>query len=265
MTKPKRKPLAGLKIVVTRPRDQAGEIIERLEKLGAQALSIPAIMIRPIRPNAALDKAIAILDQYQYLVFTSRNGVEVFFDRLQEKGKNKTALKRLQVACIGPATAQALKSRGVRCGIKPKSFVAEALLEAFPKKLAGARVLMPRAKEAREVLPEGLRERGAKVDVIPVYESVPAKPAPKLPKDTDIVVFTSGSTVTNFMSRAKIPKSTRIACIGPVTQAEVEKQGRQADIVAEEFTAEGLVKAIIESQVAATALRSRISQGGKPA
>jgi uroporphyrinogen III methyltransferase/synthase len=245
MTKGKRKPLAGLKIVVTRPRDQAGEIIARLEKLGAEALSIPAIMIRPIRPNPALDKAIAALEQYRYLVFTSRNGVEVFFDRLKEKKKDKAALKHLQVACIGPATARALKSQGLRCGIKPKSFVAEALLEAFPKKLTDARVLMPRAKEAREVLPEGLRERGAKVDVVPVYESVPARPAPKVPKDTDIIIFTSSSTVTSFMSRAKIPESTRIACIGPVTEAEVKKHGRRADIVAEEFTAEGLVKAIV--------------------
>jgi uroporphyrinogen III methyltransferase/synthase len=251
MKRAPRKPLQGLKIVVTRPRDQAAEMIARLEKLGAEAVSIPAIRIRPLRPNPELDRAIAKLDKYRYLVFTSRNGVEIFFEELKQKGLDRRALRHLKVACIGPATAQALKGQGVKCGIQPRSFVAEALLEAFPRDLKGKRVLMPRAKEAREVLPAGLRGRGAKVDVIPVYESVPMRPAPRVPRDTDIVIFTSGSTVINFMGKAKIPKRTKIACIGPITKAEVEKRGRKADIVAEKFTAQGLVNAI-KKYIAAT-------------
>ena len=258
------KPLAGLKIVVTRPRDQAGELMEALQKLGAKPKSVPAIMIRPIRPNPELARALAEIDSYHYLVFTSRNGVEVFSQAMKAKGLTKKKLAHLVVACIGPATELAVKKAGLKCWIKPRDFVAEALLAAFPRDLRGRRVLLPRAKEAREVLPEGLERRGAIVDVIPVYESVPARPAPKVPKETDIVIFTSGSTVTSFMTRAKIPKKTKIAVIGPITQAEVEKHGRRADIVAEEFTAQGLVKAIIKSQVAATALRSRTSPGGKP-
>lgn len=245
MSQTKPKPLAGLKIVVTRPRDQAGELMDALQKLGAKPVSVPAIMIRPIRPNPELDRALAEIDSYHYLVFTSRNGVEVFFQALKARGLTKKKLTHLAVACIGPATELALKKAGMKCWIKPRSFVAEALLAAFPRDLRGRRVLLPRAKEAREVLPEGLERRGAVVDVIPVYESVPAKPAPKVPKDTDIIVFTSGSTVISFMNRARIQKETKIAVIGPITQAEVEKHGRQADIVAEEFTAQGLVKAIV--------------------
>jgi len=248
------KPLRGLKIVVTRPRDQAAEMIAELKALGAEAVSVPAIMIRPIRPNPALDRALAQLDSYHYLVFTSRNSVEIFFTALKAKSLTKRKLSHLAVACIGPATETAVKKVGIKCWIKPRSFVAEALLAAFPRRLQGQRVLLPRAKEAREVLPQGLEKRGAIVDVVPVYESVPARPWPKIPKGTDIVVFTSSSTVVNFMRKARIPKKTKIACIGPITQAEVEKHGRKADMVAQEFTAQGLVKAIIE-YIAATAPR----------
>lgn len=259
MKRAQKKPLTGLKIAVTRPRDQAEAMIRQLQKLGAEAVSVPAIRIQPIRPNPGLDRAISNLDKYRYLVFTSQNGVEIFFEELGRKGLDRRALKRLRVGCIGPATAKALKRQGVKCTIKPRSFVAEALLEAFPRDLTGQRVLMPRAKEAREVLPAGLRRRGARVDVVPVYESVPMRPAPRVPKGTDMVVFTSGSTVINFMGKARIPKQTKIACIGPITKAEVEKHGRKADIVAEEFTAQGLARAI-KKYVAATA-----PAGAKPA
>jgi len=222
-------------------------LMAELKKLGAKPVGVPAIMIQPLRPNPELDRALAELGSYHYLVFTSRNGVEIFFQELKARGLSKRNLAHLAVACIGPATEKALQKAGVKCRIKPRAFVAESLLAAFPRDLRGRRVLLPRAKEAREVLPAGLKRRGAKVNVIPIYQSLPARPTPKVPKDTDIVIFTSGSTVISFLSMAKLPKGVRIACIGPVTAEEVRKHGLNPDIVAEEFTSDGLVKAILRS------------------
>jgi len=239
-----KKPLFGVTVLITRPRHQAGELRELLAEGGAAVVSMPAIQIQGLPDYSELDKAIAELESYDYLVFTSVNGVSAFMERLFERGKDARALAGLTTVCIGPRTAAELRSHHVNSDLLPARFVAESLLETFPKDLAGKRILIPRALEAREILPEGLCGRGAEVKVAPAYQTVAAEDVADVPEEVDIAVFTSSSTVDHFMKRARLPQGCKTACIGPVTAATLRGHGLAVDIEAEEHTIPGLVKAI---------------------
>ncbi|HUT53625.1 MAG TPA: uroporphyrinogen-III C-methyltransferase [bacterium] len=241
-----KKPLFGLTILITRPRHQARELRELLADRGAAVVSIPAIEIKGLADYTELDRAIAELADYHYLVFTSVNGVTAFFERLSALKKDARSLAGLATVCIGSRTAAELAKFNVSCDLMPEKYVAESLLEAFPQDLANKRVLIPRALEAREVLPEGLRRRGAKVDVVPAYRTVGAEDKIEVPDNVDIAVFTSSSTVDHFLKRATLPAGCKIACIGPITAQTLSEHGLTADIESKEHTIPGLVAAIEE-------------------
>ncbi len=241
--------LFGKTIVVTRAREQASSLKGRLEELGAEVLELPTITIEPV------DFAVPDLDRYDWLVLTSVNGVHAFFGRgLARSGRDARSLAGVRVAAIGPGTADAVGEHGVRADLVPERFVAESLLEAFPDPVrADARVLLPRAERARDVLPEGLRERGYAVDVLPVYRTVKADPDPGAlarvrAGDVDAITFTSSSTVGNFcdvVGELSDPQPA-IVSIGPVTSATARERGLRVDAEAGEHTIEGLIAALLE-------------------
>lgn len=243
------RPLFGKRIVVTRAREQASELRVRLEALGAEVLELPAIRVEPI------DFTLPALDGYSWLVFTSANGVRAFFERgLDAAGLDARALGGVRLAAIGPGTAAALEARGLRPDLVPERFVAESLLEGFPEPgTPGERVLLARAEQARDVLPEGLGERGYVVDVLAVYRTVPAEPDPALVErvragGVDAVTFTSSSTVTNFVDAVGPIPDPRpvVVSIGPVTSATARELGVPADAEATEHTIDGLVQTVLE-------------------
>lgn len=251
-------PLYGKTVLVTRARSQASKLTALLENLGARVIEKPAISIAaPADDYRAVDEAIGHIADYQWLIFTSTNGVERFFARLDKAGKDVRALGYAKVAAIGQTTAKKLFSYGIRADVVPQEFRAEGVIEALKGKLPPhARILLPRATEAREILPEKLREQGATVDVVPVYRTVAAEvsaeEAEALRKELaegkiDFVTFTSSSTVRNLikiLGSADVLKDVRTACIGPVTAATARAQGIDPDIVAETYTIEGLVAAM---------------------
>jgi uroporphyrinogen III methyltransferase/synthase len=242
------RPLFGRSIVVTRAREQASELRVRLEQLGAEVIELPSIALEPV------DFTLPALDDFAWLVFTSANGVDAFFDRgLAPAGLDARALAPVRVAAIGPGTADALAARGVRADLVPPRFVAESLLEAFPDpQQPGARVLIARAASARDVLPEGLAARGYRVDVLAVYRTVPVAPDPDhlarvRAGNFDALTFTSSSTVKNFCDAVgPIPVSeTRVISIGPVTSETTRALGLRVDAEADPHTIDGLVAAVL--------------------
>jgi len=248
--------LSGKRIIVTRPRKQAGELIDLLAQHGAVPLAFPTIEIHPPSNLSGLDTAIQQLDRYDWLVFTSHNGVASFWDRLQAAGKTAHALAHLSVAAIGPATTFALASHGITPRVIPGEFVAEALLDEIPD-VHGKHILIPRAQEARPVLVDGLRSRGAVVDEIPVYQTLTARSDPQLLAEiragVDAVTFTSSSTVRGFVDLVgpemveKIKSdSCLVACIGPVTALTARENGLEVRVVAAEYTGRGLVQALMQ-------------------
>ena len=265
-----RRPLFGRRVVVTRTRPQAGELSADLERLGAEVHEFPTIEIGPPEDFGPLDAAIRELDSFGLIVFTSVNGVEAFLERLRHHGLDVRALPReANVAAIGPATAERIREAGLRVDVIPEEYRAEALIEAIrTDSLAGERVLIPRAKVAREILPEKLREAGAEVVVPPAYESVPStegKEGLSLLLQTgeiDCVSFTASSTVENFVGAfgaeeaARLLKGTRAACIGPITADTARKRGLGVDAEADEYTIPGLVEAVTGLLAADPAERS---------
>ncbi len=238
------RPLFGLRILITRPADQASELGQKLEAKGALPLYMPAIAIQDLVDPAALDQTIQNLSNYDYLVFTSVNGVSRFISRLEHLGKDGRWLAGLTIAAIGPRTARGLQERFINPELIPDKYVAESLLEKFPEDMNGKKVLIPRALKAREILPDELRKRGAEVDVVPVYETVAASQDAQLPQDTDVVLFTSSSTVDHFLSSHKVSADTAIASIGPVTGDTLKEHGYEPTITATEHTMDGLVDAL---------------------
>jgi uroporphyrinogen III methyltransferase/synthase len=255
-----RRPLFGRRVVVTRARAQAGELSRDLERLGAEVHEFPTIEITPPDDFGPLDAAIRELDSFDLIVFTSVNGVEAFFGRLRYHGLDLRAVPRAaKVAAIGPATAEGLEQAGLRVDVVPEEYRAEALIEALgTHPLAGERVLIPRAKVAREILPEFLRQAGAEVVVPPAYESVPSSEGKEelslcLQKgEIDCVTFTASSTVENFVGAfgaeevARLLDDTRVACIGPITADTARKHGIGVDAEAEEYTISGLIEAVTD-------------------
>jgi uroporphyrinogen-III synthase len=253
------RPLSGLRILVGRARHQAGALSSPLRKIGAHVIEIPFIQIRRPRSYKPLDDALNNLRNYDWLILTSVNGVDAFWDRLHKLGIPRNHLRHLKVAAIGPATRQATEKRGLKVNVVPKEYIAESVVKSLRRKVAGKRVLLARAKVARDVIPRELRQLGARVDVVEAYETViPQSSRTRLratlkdPKRRPhVVTFTSSSTVRNFVTL--IGKNVwrgrprpRFASIGPVTSATLRELGLPVDIEARNYTIPGLVKAIAD-------------------
>ncbi|RJQ65687.1 MAG: uroporphyrinogen-III C-methyltransferase [Desulfobacteraceae bacterium] len=254
-----RRPLLGKQIVVTRARAQASDLVRRLNELGAECLECPTIQVVAPESWAPLDVAIAALSSYHWLIFTSVNGVDAFFERLSSQGLDVRALGHVRTAAIGPATAERLRCFGLNTDILPSTYQAESVVAAFAKEpIQGLRILLPRATEARAVLPEQLRRMGAEVDEVPAYRTVSAEQDPDSliaglrDNRIDMVTFTSSSTVHNFKallpekSAQDLLKGVVVACIGSITAETAKNLGFQVDIIADVFTIEGLCDAIVK-------------------
>ncbi len=248
-------PLQGLRIAVTRPAAQAEEFIRGLRALGAEAVSYPTIRIQGPSEPAPLRRAVHNLGRFDWIVFTSANGVARFWHELEAAGAAGPWPQHLRAAAIGPATAEALRARGVEAEVVPDEYVAEAVADALiaVHELAGRRVLLPRAAEARKVLPERLRAAGAAVEEVVAYETGPDAEgiaglrAALDRRELDMVTFTSASTVRQFVSRAGADLGTaRVAVIGPVTAAAARAAGVRVDVEAKDYTVEGMLTAIRE-------------------
>jgi uroporphyrinogen III methyltransferase/synthase len=253
------KPLAGKRMVITRARAQAASLARRIEESGGIVIEFPTIEIQPPESFAAFDDAVRKVEDYDWLIFTSVNGVEPFFARLGIHGKAAESIARIKVGAIGPETAKRLEEFDVHASLVPERYQAEGILDAMaPETMRGKKVLIPRAASAREILPQTLRGWGASVDVVVAYRTVlpeiDISPLAKLLREDkiDVVTFTSSSTVKNFVrlfgdtKLSEIVSGSAIACIGPITARSVELLGGRADIVAREYTISGLLDAIVE-------------------
>src|SRR5579883_2730970 len=247
-----RLPLFGTRIIVTRDRRQAAELADPLEALGAEILPVPVIEIREPADPRPLDGAIARLDSYDWLIFTSVNGVKHFIDRLDRSAADLRALKA-KICAIGPATAAAVQSLHLKIDKIPEEYVAESLVEAFASEdLNGRRVLLPRAAVARDLVPLELRRRGARVDVVEAYRTaLPENTADRareaLSRNPDWITFTSSSTVTNFIEAAGRDSlaGIKIASIGPVTSQTIRLHGFEVHAEAKPHTTAGLIQALL--------------------
>ena len=241
--------LFGKKILVTRTRSQASKLTEQLENLGAEVLEFPTIKISPPSDNfESLDAAIKNLKIFDWVIFTSANGVEKFFERLKTFKLDARIFSNAKIAVIGSATAEKLADFGIIADLVPKEFRAESLIDALKNSVADKKILIARAEVAREILPQELEKFGANVTVAKVYKTTPENenPAEIFQNKIDLVTFTSSSTVENFVAAvgAENLKNFKTAAIGPITAETLKKFGVTADIVAEKFTIAGLVNAI---------------------
>jgi len=246
-----RRPLHGRTVVVTRARAQASGLAATLRELGAAVVELPAIRIEPLTASDEVRAAAAEIDDYSLICLTSPNGVRLLFEALAAAGKDARALAGATVAAIGAGTARELAARGIRADVVPERFVAEALVEALAGvEVEGRRVLVARAAEARDVLPEALRERGAEVDVVALYETVREEPdeeAVAAAQEADYVTFTSSSTVRNLVEALgdRFPAGTRVVSIGPVTSETARELGLSVDVEAERHDVDGLLAALL--------------------
>ena len=253
------RPLLGKRIVVTRARAQASDLVNRLSDLGADCIEYPTIEVAPPDTWQPLDDAITRIADYDWLIFTSINGVQFFFQRLFAQNLDVRALGHVKTAAIGPATARGLRQQGLNTDILPRTYQAESVVEAFAHQdLKGKKILLPRAKEARAILPEELRRMGAVVDEVTAYQTLQANDKGKqLIEDLQagnlhMVTFTSSSTVRNFMALlpsrqgASLLKGITVACIGPITADTAKSMGLQVALTADDFTIEGLCQAIVD-------------------
>jgi uroporphyrinogen-III synthase len=267
--------LSGVRVLVGRARHQASALSVELRRLGATVIEIPFIEIRKPRSFKPLDSALKNLAEYEWLILTSVNGVEAMWARLDRLGLSNKNFKHLHIAAIGPATKRAIEKHGVQVDVVPKDYVAECVVRSLHRRVQGKRVLLVRAKVARDVIPRELRKAGARVDVVEAYETVvPESSRRRLQsalgnprRRPHVVTFTSSSTVRNFVELLGGPRSARravealpgrgvggstiqlgsaiqLASIGPVTSSTLRELGLRADINAKEFTIPGLVKAI---------------------
>jgi len=254
-----KKPLFGKRIIITRARAQASGLVSMLTRLGAQCIEIPTIQIVPPRDLNPLKESIKNINNYDWLVFTSVNGVKFFFDTLFDMGKDVRVLGHLKFACIGPVTRERLKDFGIISDILPETYRAESVIDAFSSvEIKDKKVLLPRAKKARTILPEKLTGMGAQVDEIIAYETLINDDGKKelifrLENDEiDVVTFTSSSTVSNFMSQLeskdtkKLLKKVVTASIGPITSDTARSLDIEPTIEAEEYTIPGLVKSLLK-------------------
>lgn len=251
-------PLWGKKVVVTRPRAQAQSFIARLESLGATVLALATIeIVPPVDDYAALDAAIATLEQYDWLVFTSANGVNHFWERLTHAGKGISDLGHLHYASVGEVTAEALATHGINPQVLPETYVAEELIAIFSQySLEGTRMLMPRADIARQVLPDALTAMGAEVTAVDAYRTIAPSLDPAtirlLGQGVDVLTFTSSSTVRNFVAQIgeaiaqKLAATAIVAVIGPITAQTAHEVGLRVTLQAETHTTDGLIESLIK-------------------
>jgi uroporphyrinogen-III synthase len=254
------RPLDGWRILVSRAKTQACALSDSLRELGAQVLEIPFIEIRPPRSYKALDDSIKLVGEYDWLILTSVNGVSAMFDRMAALNVPTSALERLKIVAIGPATRKAIEQRGIKVALTPKEYVAESIVDALSGKVKGTRVLLCRAKIARDVIPRELRKMGAYLDVVEAYETViPQASRVKLravlrdPKRRPhAITFTSSSTVRNYVGllgirsgKSKLVAGVLNASIGPVTSDTLRQFELSVDVQATEYTIPGLVAAIV--------------------
>ena len=251
------RPLFGKRILVTRSRTQASALAEMLAEEGAQPIEVPAIEISPVEDYSPIDGAIATLHNYSWVIFTSANGVEAFFSRIHALKLDSREFKGIKVGAIGPATATALSQQGIRADMVPSEYVSESVVQAMETlDLRGAHVLLPGSDIGRGELADGLGRLGAQVDRLTVYRTAASESsrgrARSLMTDDniDLVTFTSSSTVRNLLSlldgNAPLLHGARVACIGPITARAAQEAGLEVDIVAQEYTITGLVRALRE-------------------
>ncbi len=257
-------------MLVGRARHQASALSSGLRDLGAEVLEIPFIEIRKPRSYKVLDEALKHLSEYDWLILTSVNGVDALWERLRRLRMSGKEMHYLKIAAIGPATRQAIEQHGGKVNVVPKEYVAESVVASLRRKVKGKRVLLARAKVARDVIPRELRKLGAQVDVVEAYETVipvssrqRLRAALKSQKGRpDWITFTSSSTVRNFVEllrgkrgrgrprhmgkcdMGKEDNRVRLASIGPVTSSTLRELGLPVDIEAAEYTIPGLIKAI---------------------
>jgi uroporphyrinogen-III synthase len=267
----RRRPLTRVRVLVGRARHQAGALSAGLRMLGATVIEIPFIEIRPPRSYKPLDSALKRLQHYDWMVLTSANGVEAVWHRMRELRISKASLRHLRVAAIGPATRKAIEARGLSVDVMPKQYVAEAVVRSLRRHVRKQRVLLARARVARDVIPRELRQAGAEVDVVEAYEAVLPKDSRarliKLLKDQkwrpDVVTFSSSSMVRNFLTvldaadikdrgrgrprHTDILDGIRFASIGPITSSTLRELGFAVHIEAKEYTIPGLIRAIREA------------------
>ena len=245
------RPLHGRRVVVTRARAQASRLAARLRDLGADAIELPSIRIEPRIESEEVQRAVAAVHSYALICLTSPNGVRLLFEAMAARGRDARALANATVAAIGPGTAAALSERGIAADIVPERFVAESLVEALGSvEVEGRPVLVARAAEARDVLPDALRERGAEIDVVSLYETVAEQPeatAIEAAQGADYLTFTSSSTVRNLVEALgeRLPRSARVVSIGPVTSAALREAGLTVDVEAGRHDVEGLIDALL--------------------
>jgi uroporphyrinogen-III synthase len=250
-------PLAGKRIVVTRAHRQAEGLSSLLRGYGAEVIEAPVIEIRPPDSFDALDEALNNILQYDWLILTSVNGVEALFSRLEPLGLSIDSLQHLKIAAIGPATEERVQDHGLVVDLVPPRYVAEEVVHMLRKQVKGERVLLVRAKVARDVIPEELRHAGAQVDVVEAYQTVIPEGAKERLQEVfgdsapDAITFTSSSTVKNFLSivvgtevPAKLAK-TKFASIGPVTSETLREYALPVHVEADEFTMDGLAQALV--------------------
>ena len=258
--------LFSKRVVVTRTREQASELVDLLENYGAECIEYPTISLEPLDSSEILDRALTEIDTYQWVLFTSINAVDYFFKRLFELGMDVRDLKGPKVAAVGRVTAEALASRGIRADLLPEEFTGDGLAETLINEgVTGLNILIPRALKARETLPEKLSRAGAEVTVAPVYQNVlPKSSAGEHLKDdlrqaleekrVDMVTFTSSSTVKNFVTLLdtsgpdelqRLMSGVAVAAIGPITAKTAESHGLKVDVQPVEYTIPGLVESIV--------------------
>ena len=253
------KPLWGKRIVVTRSRAQASQLVDMILDLGGEAIEFPSIEIRKETNLSGLHNALSHLHSYDWLVFTSVNAVDIFFEELMACGYDIRDLKGIKLAAIGPATQERLTRRGLRVEVVPEEYRAEGIIKSLlSMSKPGQWVLLPRARGARTILPDELRQAGLHVNEVFLYEAVTAV---SVSPDTideikegnmDYITFTSSSTVHNFVKLIgkenvfRIDHNTKVACIGPITADTARGYGFTVDISAQQFTIQGLIDAIVE-------------------
>jgi uroporphyrinogen-III synthase len=252
-------PLAGLRVLVGRARHQASALSAGLQALGADVIEIPFIEIRPPRSYAKLDSALDRIAEYDWLILTSVNGVDALSARIHNLSIQSKDFKRVKIVAIGPATRTAIEKIGLKVTVVPERYIAESVVESLRGRVEGKRVLLVRAKVARDVIPRELRKMEARVDLVEAYETVvPVESKKKLrmlvtnpERRPHVVCFTSSSTVRNFASllggRGRPPHidlpGARFASIGPITSATLRELSFPVHIEAEEYTIPGLIRA----------------------
>ncbi len=264
-------PLSGTRVLVGRARHQAGSLSAGLRSLGASVIEIPFIEIRKPQSYQPLDDALKNIRSYDWLILTSANGVEAMWERVRRLRLTRRTFKHLQIAAIGPATKKAIVKHGLNVKMVPEEYVAESVVKGLRDKVNGKRLVLIRAKVARDVIPEELQAAGAMVDVIEAYETVvPEKSRARLralmknaARRPHVVTFTSSSTAKNFaelLSNSKgsltaaLLKHVQFASIGPVTSATLRELHMPVAIEAREFTTGGLIRAIVLARYAETSM-----------